>query len=126
MVHCDLDFVSLRYITFHLLPERGLGCIYLHMIAVMANIIFGCLYHHRMVHISRQKRLWPSTPPQSIGWRAEGFLPSPSLHSLTNMTPSCLSWPWKDSRRHTGLLKDISCYLFIIGLSSEKSGGNFV
>lgn len=54
------------------------------------------------------KRPWPSTPPQCTGWRVVGSLRSPSLLSPTNMTLSCSSWLWRDSRRLTGQASPIT------------------
>ena len=48
------------------------------------------------------KRQQPFTPPLFTGWRVGGSHPSPSLLCPTNMTPSCSSWPWRGSRKHTG------------------------
>ena len=56
----------------------------------------------RTAPMSPQKRLLPSTPLLCTGWRAGASLPSPSLHSTTNTTPSCSSWHWSGSRKRTG------------------------
>lgn len=55
-----------------------------------------------MVPTSLQKRLWPFTPPLCTGWRVGASHQSRSLHCLTNMTPSCSSWRWRGSKKHTG------------------------
>lgn len=55
-----------------------------------------------MVPTSLQKRPWPFTPPPCTGWRVGASHQSRSPHCLTNMTPSCSSWRWRGSKKHTG------------------------
>ena len=77
------------------------------------------LFHSRMDHTSQLRRLSPSTPPLSTGWRAVASPQSPSLPSRTNTTPSSSSWLLRGSRKHTGNshlqvegLGKISCQLY--------------
>lgn len=89
---------------------------------------------YRMGLTSQLRRPWPSTPPQCTGWRVVVSLRSPSLLCLTNMTLSCSSWLWRDSRRLTGQASPIKpdwmhwlcldVYIFsdfVFPLSSVKS-----
>lgn len=88
--------------------ENRSHCISVSKVKMAASFSFlpynwKCVYSvYRMVPTSLQKRPWPFTPPLCTGWRVGASHQSRSPHCLTNMTPSCSSWRWRGSKKHTG------------------------